>query len=223
MKFFRIIAIVAVFWSVAISAYATAQYPDKIIYNGQEYMLHSNPMEAYFEKNPSKKPKSGIISSALWRGYVATFVIDGNKLLLKDIQIMVRKHTADGSFETEWKSVVADVVPKSETLKIDWFTGLLVLPHGKQVNYVHMGYGSTYEKYILIEISSGDFKRAKEFEAADYEKFKDRQFEEFKKTAEYKKQIDEARKEKDFDQKFMDEFLRNFVTDYTSRILVDKP
>lgn len=223
MKETRIIALLFLVCMMAVSAFATAQYPDKIFYNGKEYMLHTNPMEAYFERKPDKRPKGGIISSALWRGYVAIFEIESSHLFLKDIQIMVRKDTSDRSFDLEWKSAIADVVPKGERLKIDWFTGLLVLPHGKQVNYVHMGYGSTYENYILIEVASGNFNRAKEFGFAEYEKFKDRQFAEFKKTPEYKKHIDEARKEKDFDQKFMDDFLRSFVTNYTSKILVDTP
>ncbi len=56
---------------LAVDTFATAQQPDKIIYNGTTYDLHSNPLEAYFEKNPDKKSKSSVISSALWRGYVA--------------------------------------------------------------------------------------------------------------------------------------------------------
>ena len=63
---------------LGINAFATAQYPDKIIYNGKEYDLHSNPLEEYFQKNPDKKPKATMISTALWRGYVATFEIKNN-------------------------------------------------------------------------------------------------------------------------------------------------
>mgnify|MGYP001381316081 CR=1 FL=1 len=206
----------------AVNLFATAQYPDKIFYKGKEYALHSNPMEEYFKKFPDKRPKSGIISSALWRGYVATFEIADNSLFLKDIEIEVRKKTDnERSFETEWKSVLSEVVPDNRKLKIDWFTGLLVLPYGKVVNYVHMGYGSTYKNYILLEIDRGDFKLAREFTHKQYEKFKERQFQAFKKTEEYKKLIEEMKKDGSYDEKFADSFLRNFVTDYTSKILVD--
>ena len=44
---------------------ATAQYPDKIFYNNKEYSLLTNPLEKYFEKNEDKRPKGGVISSAL--------------------------------------------------------------------------------------------------------------------------------------------------------------
>ena len=77
--------------------------PDKIIYDGKEHKLHSNPLEVYFEKFPDKKPKSEIRSSALWRGYVATFEFEDKSLYLKDIKIMVRKETEKNQFETDWK------------------------------------------------------------------------------------------------------------------------
>ena len=60
------------------SLLATAQYPDILIHKGKEHSLFNNPMEAYFEKHPKKKPESGVRSSALWRGYVATFEFKDN-------------------------------------------------------------------------------------------------------------------------------------------------
>ena len=68
----------------ASSAFATAQAPDKIIYKGQEYSLLVNPMEAYFDMHPERRPR-GRMSTALWRGYVATFQVRGERLVLKDI------------------------------------------------------------------------------------------------------------------------------------------
>ncbi len=220
MKRTNSILLTVLIFLAAASAFATAQYPDKIVYNGQRYKLHSNPLEEYFSKFPEKKPRSGVVSSALWRGYIATFEIADKALVLKDIEVMAQKKNSR-SFETEWKSVLKEVFPDGKTLKIDWFTGLLVLPHGEMVNYVHMGYGSTYEHYILLEISGGDFQRAKEFEHKEYEKFKARQFEAFKLTDEYRKLVDEFKKREDYAPDFVDSFLRDFITNYTSKILVD--
>lgn len=211
----------AVLLLTAANLFATAQAPDKIIYNGKEYKLHSNPMEAYFQKFPEKKPKSEFVSSGLWRGYVATFEIAGNVLYLKDIEVMVRKSTKDKSFETDWKSVLSEVVPTGQKLKIDWLTGLLVVPYGEIVKYVHMGYGSTFENYILLEIEKGEFRRAREFDYKEYEKFRERQFEAFKKTEEYKKLVEDLKKKDGSTQEFIDSFLRSFIVNYTSKILVD--
>lgn len=200
--------------------FATAQAPDKVIYDGKEYSLHSNPMEDYFRKFPEKKPKTEIISTALWRGYIATFEFVDKILILKDIQITVRKKGDENSFATEWKSVISGVVPEGEKLKIDWMSGILVLPYGKIVNYVHMGYGSTYENYILLEVASGELLKSKEFGYKEYDAFKQRQFEAFKKTEEYKKLADDLKKD-GRNEKFIDSFLRNFVIEYSSKLLID--
>jgi hypothetical protein len=202
-------------------ALATAQFPDKIIYNGREYDLHTNPMEDYFKKFPDKKPKTGIVSSALWRGYVATFEVSDNQLFLKDIQIEVRKKDSDKPFETEWKSFLAEIVSGDKKMKIDWFSGILVLPVGKIVQYVHMGYASTYENYILLEIAGGDFKRAREFNYREYAKFKERQYEAFRKTDEYRKIVEDLKKNKDYTDEFIESFIKSWVISYSSKILVD--
>jgi hypothetical protein len=167
---------------LGLNVFATAQYPDKIIYNGKEYSLHSNPLEVYFEKYPHKRPQDGIMSSALWRGYVATFEVKDNQLFLKDIEIEYRDTSSKESYPYKWRSVMKEVFPDQKDVKIDWLTGLLVIPHGKLVNYVHMGYGSTYKNYILLEVDKGDLKKEKQFKYKEYEKFKERQFQKFKKT-----------------------------------------
>lgn len=203
-------------------AFATAQAPDKIFYNGKEYSLHSNPMEEYFVKFPDKKPKSEIMSSGLWRGYIATFEVTDNALYLKDIEIMINKDENGKSYNPGWKSVLSEVVPNGKKLKIDWFSGILVLPHGKLVSYVHMGYGSTFENYVLLEIDKGDFKKSKEFNYEEYEKFKDRQFEAFKKMPEYKTMYDDLKKrDPKATDEFINSFLRSFVISYSSKILVE--
>ena len=125
-------------------------------------MLHSNPLEGYFKKFPERRPRSNISSSALERGYVATFEMADKVPLLVDIEIQLPELDRQTS-EIKWKSVRDEVFPNGKKQKVDCFAGLLVLPHGKLVDYVHMGYGSTYENYILLEIAAGDFRRAKEF------------------------------------------------------------
>lgn len=215
-----ILTLVVVFVAAASTkGNVTAQYPDKIIYKGKEHSLHSNPMEVYFAKHPEKKPRSGIISSALWRGYVATFEIADGSLLLKDVEIKVTNPDREHDFI--FRSVIEQVVPAGERLKIDWFNGLLVLPEGKIVNYVHMGYGSTYERYTLLAVEKGVFKSERDFGYKEYEAFKQRQFEAFKKTTEYTNLIEKMKKDGKYDSKFAEDFLRSFITDYTSKFLVD--
>ncbi|AXY75932.1 hypothetical protein D3H65_18950 [Paraflavitalea soli] len=213
-------AVTLVILSVAFSlqASATAQYPDKVWYNGKEYAMHTNPLEVFFEKNPGRKPKDGVQSTALWRGYVATFEIKDNQLLLKDIEIQIVDTAREHSYK--WMSVLNEVFPDQRVINIDWFTGLLVLPCGKRINYVHMGYGSTYENYILLEIGQGKLTREKKLGHKEYEKFKAQQFQAFKETDEYKK-LKESLKKDGSTNAFIDSFLKDFITEYSTKILVD--
>ena len=205
---------------LCLTTFATAQYPDKIFYDGKEYSLHTNPLESYFEKNPDKRPKGGIMSSALWRGYVATFEMRDSQLFVKDIQVQYWDTTDKNNYDTKWKTVMTEVFPEKKNVKVDWLSGLLVLPYGKLVNYVHMGYGSTYENYFLLEIDKGNFIKSKQFDYKNYEIFKDKQFLAYKKTEAYKETKATLKKDGSTDE-FIDSFLRSFVTEYTSRILAN--
>jgi hypothetical protein len=205
------------FMAVSVQVMATAQMADKIIYKGNTYKLFSNPLAEYFQKFPERKPTSGITSTALWRGYVATFEIRDNQLFLKDIEIMKRDTTSE-EFNTIWVSVLDEVVPDKKPLKIDWFTGLLIIPYGNIVNYVHMGYASTYENYILLEIDKGSLRKEKDMSYPDYEKFKEKQFQAFKQTEEYKQVKAKLQKDGSSDA-FIDNFLKSYIINYTSKIL----
>ena len=213
-----LILIFTVFFGLRL--FATAQYPDKVIYNGKEYSLQSNPLESFFKENPDKLPKSEIVSTALWRGYVATFEVRDNQLYVKDIEIEVSDTSSTRTSSFKWKSVLNEVFPGQKEVKVEWITGLLVMPYGKIVNYVHMGYGSTYEFYTLLEFDKGNLVREKNFKYDEYEKFKERQFQAFKMTEDYKKLKARLQKQDDSDES-IDSFLRSFVTDYTSIILTE--
>jgi hypothetical protein len=171
MKTILIIQLTLLF---ALKVFATEQCPDTIIYNGKKYTLHSHPLYAYFENNPDKKPKVNIISSGLWRGYVATFEVKDNQLFLKDIEIMGPER------DWKWQSVINEVFPDQKEIKVNWFTGLLVIPHGGKVaNYFEWDYGSSNKKYLLVKIDKGDLKKEKDFKYKKYEELKKRHFQDF--------------------------------------------
>ena len=185
----------------ASSASATAQIPDKIVYEGETYSLHSNPMEAFFAKNPDRKPEGGSISSALWRGYRAIFGFQADRLVVKDVEIEVLVEDEDSlppySLTTfEWKSAVDDVVPKGETLFVDWFTGILILPQGELVEYVHGGYESVYSDYILLEVKEGKLVGSHAFgheQFREFRSFKRRRIRAYQGTADYSRQLEKLR------------------------------
>lgn len=217
------------FWTIILSlcisgqALATAQQPDYIIYKGKKYPMFSNPLEAYFEAHPEQKPQPTIISTALWRGYIATFEVKDGELRVKDIEIYYTDtSTADPFGSTSLKSVMDEVFPNQEIVKVDWFTGLLVIPRGRMLQYVHMGYGSTFSKYTILEIKEGCLTNEKKFRHRQYQQFKKRQFKAYKKTEAYRRTKEELMAE-GRDEEFIDRFLEQFIISYTSTILADHP
>jgi hypothetical protein len=40
-------------------------------------------------------------------------------------------------------------------VRADWFSGELRIPGGKMIQYVHMGYGSVYEREIILKVVDG--------------------------------------------------------------------
>jgi len=143
----------------------TEQTRDRIIYNGKEFELLRNfPMENYFEKYPDKRPQ-GIISSNLWRGYVATFEVKNNQLYLKNIEIQTRDSVVESKMN--WESIFNELFPNQEQVKVDWVTEWLVLPHGKRTK---QRYGS-YEHYILLEMNNGSLVTEKHFYHRQHRRF----------------------------------------------------
>ncbi len=207
---------------VSVQLFATPQIPDKIIYKGKEYDLHSiYPLESYFKKYPDKNPgRLGkdpdcfISSTGLHRGYVATFEVVNNQLFLKDIQVMTcgKEGQSHG-----WRSAMKEAFPDEKTVRVNWSTGIFVLPYGKSTPDMKRGYGSPslYENYIILEVSAGKVTKEKRCTYDEFVSFKERQFQAFKQTDEYKKEKERSmRKWKDTEES-IDSFFRIYVLEYT--------
>lgn len=198
----------------------TAQISDKILFKGTEYDLNSNPLEPFFERNPDRRPIGGIVSTALWRGYIAYFEIIDDQLFVTDIKIEVRDENSEDSNRYKWKSAYEQVFPNTEKTKIDWYNGILIMPLGEMVEYVHMGYASTFTDYWLIEIENGTFNEARKYTNKEFVRFKKRQFEAFEKTTAYKKMYADIKEDDPYsDDTFIKSFLSDFVIDYTTKFL----
>jgi hypothetical protein len=205
--------------SLSAILFGTAQIPDILVFEGKEYRLHTNPLEPYFEQFPEKRPTEGF-STALWRGYVAKFEFIDDQLYLIDISVLSYKEEEDGS-RSYYKSVMQDVFPGIDRYPIDWFTGLLVVPYGRMKKYVHMGYASTYSKYLLFELDQGKMNEIRKFRNREYEKFRRRQYLAFKETEEYQKLYKELSESEEADPEFIESFIEIYVIQYTSKILIE--
>ena len=199
---------------VSLNANATGQYPDKIIINGIEYSIRNNPLESFFEKYPDRKPKTNIMSSALHRGYIATFTLIDKKLYLIDIKIKVEKKDSDKSLETEMKSVFNKVFPEKDKFFVESYSGILIV-------YLNMEASYKDRNLLLVEFKNGTEQERRTYEIEKYKSFMDKQFELYRKTEEYKNAFLKLMKDDEDDEEYFDNkkekerFVENLIRTYT--------
>lgn len=124
----------------------TAQISERLIFEGQQVALLSNPLSDYFALG-GRDPGFQSTSTALWRGYVGTWEVTDDRLYLVALQ---------GLLKSGAEANLASVFPGFEDrVFAHWFSGRLRIPQGKRLAYVHMGYGSTYERDVFLSLEDG--------------------------------------------------------------------
>jgi len=143
----------------------TAQIQERLRLEGKLVKLCSEPLQAYFEMM-GMEPEFPRMSSACRRGYVGEWEIAEGQLYLIGLELDGRLWHANMSDEERalWETLgnmantptLEQIFPwKSLPIFADWFSGDLRCGRGNIVNYVHGGYGSTYENELLICIEKG--------------------------------------------------------------------
>ncbi len=123
----------------------TAQVGEILRYRGEEHSLFSNPLEQHFARGGTR-PRFDSRSTACWRGYTATWEFQDDVLFLTDINAQVDENPI----------TVADLFPGSNgRVRADWVKDLFRVPQGELLNYVHMGYASTYERDLFLSVWEG--------------------------------------------------------------------
>jgi len=150
---------------------ATAQLCERLIIRDSTYALASTPLEPLLDST-GHRPIFYFLglathSSDCWRDYVATWKIDRDSLWLAAIEVQCVKDTSgakDKPYEHVFCSVPVDsFVPGAKAPACaSWYTGLLRVPKGNRVRYVHMGFGSIYERELHISVESGRVTRTEE-------------------------------------------------------------
>ena len=180
-----ILVIVLIFLNTNISA--TAQAPDEILIEGKEYSLNTNPLTRYIKSIEWEVPDRALGSSGNWRGHIAHWEIKNSQLILTDITILVS--TTDEK-KRKRVSILKELFPNGETLA-SWYSGALIIPDGEMREYVHMGYGSTYEKYQIIAIKKGGVVSHKKLTYEEFLEYRDKKFKQFMTTDFFKTEFDD--------------------------------
>lgn len=171
--------------SIAPAAQATAQAPDVLIVDGKEFALNTNPLESQLEQKQWKPPEEAMVSTANWRGYIATWEVKEDKLFLKEVTILVKDPKSDEEYRR--KVITGDLYPGVPEVHAAWYTGALVVPDGKMTEYVHMGYGSSFDHYQIFRVRAGQVIGRLSMTDAQFGAYKEKKFAEFRKTETYKK------------------------------------
>ncbi len=200
-------------------ALATAQQPDVIVIDEVSHPLNTNPLEPYLA-TLSERPKGlEARSTALWRGYVATWTLQAGKLWLQALG--AEHHEKIGKQYQRREIDLWDVVfPDSPApVAADWYTGALIIPDGKLVEYVHMGYGSTHERYIVIIIRNGNEKERFGLSTDEFRDFREHRFQRFRATEAYRRMFDDMASrsregdESSISREEIDGFIRDFASE----------
>ena len=124
----------------------TAQSPERIVYMEKRLSMCTEPLEDYFSKG-GIRPNLRRSSTALWRRYIGSWEIVDDRLYLTGL---------DGWLEDGTRVTAGMIFPGfPDKVSAQWYSGQLRIPEGELLKYVHMGYGSTYERDLLLEVRDG--------------------------------------------------------------------
>lgn len=142
----------------------TAQRSDKLIYKSNEYELASEPLYPYLKGTGIRLVQ---ISTACHRGYVAEWLVEDDKLFLTDFNAFIPNKDTDKNWvnKDEIEEVGLEYLfPNQDKVFAEWFSGVLRVPHGEMIRYVHQGYASIYEKELYLRFVNGKYVSYREID-----------------------------------------------------------
>lgn len=139
--------------AVSVTAGATAQIADVLVIDGKPNALFAEPLGPALGANAQLRERLGKHlkgrCSASWRGYQATWEVRENMLYLVKVD-------ANPCSSKRTPVRLSELFPGTTgPVKAAWFTGTLRVPQGREIEYVHMGYESRYEHYLILLVENG--------------------------------------------------------------------
>lgn len=140
----------ACFIASPLSAKPVAQQPDEIVLDGAPAILQSDPFSKIMWSAKTLPEEISLLDCpANWRGYRAFWTVSEGTLLLNRV-------LATACDKDPAELDLRPFFPQAERpIPARWFTGVLTVARGKQLDYVQQGYQIRYEKYTLLVVRSG--------------------------------------------------------------------
>lgn len=221
----------------------TYQARDTLILEKGIFPLEAGIFEPYFVKNPKKRPKSNVLMSSLHRRYCADLEIRKSELLVSKIKVPVSnplnklnedrfRNKVKNISKTIFKEVdLSTIFDDEERQKLYFFSGFIILYHFKHPLYSAANWQTfplelqTIEqpyKYEILQFVKGKLVAEKELNKTEIARFKNRQFEKFKKSDSYTEMLAEKLSwhknneyaDGEFDKEKFDSMIFNYLLKY---------
>ena len=147
-------------WAVVLLALsgisaATEQIPDRIRIAGQDYVLPAEPLAPVLNDAATWRRLTNALGPAMgtctanWRGYMARWSVREDMLYLESM-------VAHACRQPEEPLAIDALFPGQQgPLAASWFSGDLAVAQGEPGTNVHMGYSTTYPRYLLLRVDAG--------------------------------------------------------------------
>jgi hypothetical protein len=123
----------------------TAQASDSITYKNESRGITTEPLRDFIEKLNLPHPFFAP-TSFCWRGYIAHWAVDNNKLFLVGFKGWILDSIVVG---------MDYIFPGEDVVFAHWYTGEIRMRLGEMVAYIHGGYDSTFEGYRSFTFEKG--------------------------------------------------------------------
>lgn len=151
-----------------------------MIYQGKFFRIADDPLETFpwpDNKRPWFEIAPGVMSTANYRGYLGLWEIREGLLFLAGLDSFAEKpesekHKFNPDDEKTWAWNPSDDKERADLKKIfpsrfkdgrvfaDWFTGIIRIPDGKILKYIHFDHASLFERDIFLHFEAGVLKRS---------------------------------------------------------------
>lgn len=150
---------------VTLQVFATAQSPETLIIDEQEFSMRGLPLEVYLqqhEEHPDFR-SCGVELTSNWRGYYGTWKVDQQRLYLIKLDEMCDVNKNDGKawgFEKRPINLSLLFPDAADKVFAKWYSGILRVTKGEMLEYVHMGFESIYEEEMAFLVKDGEIKKS---------------------------------------------------------------
>jgi hypothetical protein len=114
----------------------------EIFFESEKHAMCTNPLWDYCARG-EELPNFASSCTALWWRYVGTLEVINDRFYMVELSGEIASGE-DANIETVFPGY-------GDRVFAFWYSGTIRLPQGKMLVYLHMSYGSSYERDLLLE------------------------------------------------------------------------